>query len=342
LAASDWSMEGDPSVTAPASNEATEAPVGSADAGPAEGQQAASQADEGGENAGSAQQEELVPPEVNAEIIKQLLEFGFSPNRAVRAAYFSGNSTVEGALNWLEEHAEDNDLDDELVVPKESATSKKKKLTKEELEQRLKRARELRAKQEKEADLNREKMRIRMGREIAEARRIEEDQARMRLQIERQKEREEKERAMAAVKAKLEADRRERRRALGLPEELTEEEKAAEAEKERQKQEAEAKRFGGVVKPVTALTRLRDALVALKKDHEALAPVAFKTLAAYIGNVLRSPDEDKYRRINLENAAFQARRFTARLLGRLLLGPSLPLDRLHTPKRLARTPQGGS
>ena len=166
--------------------------------------------------------------------------------------------------------------------------------------------------------------------------------------------------------------RRERRRALGLPEELTEEEKAAEAEKERQKQEAEAKRFGGVVKvtraghvwrglatplgagshaptrssiamqPVTALTRLRDALVALKKDHEALAPVAFKTLAAYIGNVLRSPDEDKYRRINLENAAFQARRFTARLLGRLLLGPSLPLDRLHTPKRLARTPQGGS
>lgn len=175
--------------------------------------------------------------QVNAEIIKQLLEFGFSPNRAVRAAYFSGNSTVEGALNWLEEHAEDNDLDDELVVPKESATSKKKartaerppakisctllrrcvyacrrpalqKLTKEELEQRLKRARELRAKQEKEADLNREKMRIRMGREIAEARRIEEDQARMRLQIERQKEREEKERAMAAVKAKLEADRR--------------------------------------------------------------------------------------------------------------------------------------
>ena len=59
-------MEGDPSVTAPASNEATEAPVGSADAGPAEGQQAASQADEGGENAGSAQQEELVPPEVGS------------------------------------------------------------------------------------------------------------------------------------------------------------------------------------------------------------------------------------------------------------------------------------
>lgn len=32
--------------------------------------------------------------------------------------HFSGNSTVEGAMNWLEEHANDTDLDEMLLVEK--------------------------------------------------------------------------------------------------------------------------------------------------------------------------------------------------------------------------------
>lgn len=38
--------------------------------------------------------------------------------RATRALHFSGNSSVEGAINWLAEHEGDADLNEPLLVPK--------------------------------------------------------------------------------------------------------------------------------------------------------------------------------------------------------------------------------
>jgi hypothetical protein len=35
--------------------------------------------------------------------------------------HFSGNSTLEGAINWMEEHAEDADIDEVLLVEKTDA-----------------------------------------------------------------------------------------------------------------------------------------------------------------------------------------------------------------------------
>jgi len=58
---------------------------------------------------------------------------------------------------------------------------------------------------------------------------------------------------------------------------------------------------------VIALGKLRDCLVAIKKEHEGQAETAFRTLSTYVGNVARDPGEPKFRRINLSNAAFQAR-----------------------------------
>jgi uncharacterized UBP type Zn finger protein len=43
---------------------------------------------------------------------------GFGEARAARALHASGNSTVEGAVNWLTEHEGDADLDEPLLVPK--------------------------------------------------------------------------------------------------------------------------------------------------------------------------------------------------------------------------------
>lgn len=59
-----------------------------------------------------------VPVEVNTDLLKQLLDMGFSEARAARGLHFSGNSTLEGAINWLAEHEGDEDINHPLLVPK--------------------------------------------------------------------------------------------------------------------------------------------------------------------------------------------------------------------------------
>lgn len=43
---------------------------------------------------------------------------GFPAARATRALYHSGGSSMEAAVGWLEEHAEDANIDEPLLVPK--------------------------------------------------------------------------------------------------------------------------------------------------------------------------------------------------------------------------------
>lgn len=60
---------------------------------------------------------------------------------------------------------------------------------------------------------------------------------------------------------------------------------------------------------VAVIEKLRGQLVSMKKSCSG--DEAFKTCVStmikYIGNVARSPDEDKFRSINMGNAAFQSR-----------------------------------
>lgn len=60
---------------------------------------------------------------------------------------------------------------------------------------------------------------------------------------------------------------------------------------------------------VAVIEKLRGQLVSMKKSSSG--DEAFKTCVStmikYIGNVARSPDEDKFRSINMGNAAFQSR-----------------------------------
>lgn len=56
--------------------------------------------------------------EVKPDLLRELLEMGFSEARAARGLHFSGNSTLEGAINWLAEHEKDADIDEPLLVPK--------------------------------------------------------------------------------------------------------------------------------------------------------------------------------------------------------------------------------
>lgn len=56
------------------------------------------------------------------------------------------------------------------------------------------------------------------------------------------------------------------------------------------------------------IEKLRGQLVVMKKaGGDEAFKVAASTLLKYIGNVARAPDEDKFRTINLGNAAFHSR-----------------------------------
>jgi hypothetical protein len=57
-----------------------------------------------------------------------------------------------------------------------------------------------------------------------------------------------------------------------------------------------------------AMDRMRRLLVDMKKaDGEERAKVAWQTLLKYLGNIVKNPDEEKFRNIKLSNEAFQKR-----------------------------------
>ncbi|KAF6266626.1 hypothetical protein COO60DRAFT_1697171 [Scenedesmus sp. NREL 46B-D3] len=265
--------------------------------------------EEGAAAPAAAGDDELVPVEVAPELLQELLGMGFGEARAARGLHFSGNSSIEGAVNWLAEHDGDADLDEPLLVPQATV---KQHLSAEEARTQaaelLRKAKVKREREEAETARIRERERIRAGKELQEAKRKEEDGAMRRLVEERKREKQEEARARDALRAKLEQDRRERRRKLGLPEELTEEEKARDAEKARKKAEEEAARHYVYVKPISVIEKLRAQLVSMKKaGGDEPFKTAAGTMLKYIGNVARSPDEDKFRSIKMGNAAFQSR-----------------------------------
>uniref|UniRef100_A0A7R9VJY6 UBA domain-containing protein n=1 Tax=Chlamydomonas euryale TaxID=1486919 RepID=A0A7R9VJY6_9CHLO len=262
----------------------------------------------------------MVLADVNAEMMAELESMGFPHNRAVRALHFSGNSTVEGAINWLEANESDPDLDKELMVAKASSKPSGPKLSPEEAKKRadelVRKAKEKREREEKEAERHRELERIRSGKEMLAAKQKADEADRKRALDLRRLEKEEEARAREKIRLRLEEDRRERRRKLGLPEEPTEEEKAreaAEAEAARKADEERKAKAFVAVRPVSVLDKVRKVLVGMKKAHDdgGAANERFKaalsTLLKYIGNVVANPSEDKFRTIKMTNAAFQAR-----------------------------------
>ena len=95
-------------------------------------------------------------------------------------------------------------------------------------------AKETKDTDQREMEKLQEKERIRSGKELAEMKRVEQDQERKRTLDWRKREKEEEARARAKIKVKLEEDRLDRRKKLGLPEEYTPEELAQIEAKEKE------------------------------------------------------------------------------------------------------------
>ncbi|KAH9680587.1 UBA domain-containing protein [Citrus sinensis] len=126
-----------------------------------------------------SQPEEMVEPEVDKELLKELEAMGFPVARATRALHYSGNANVEAAVNWVVEHENDPDIDEMPMVPVSGGGgASKSSLTPEEIK--------LKAQE-------------------------------LRILALRKAEKEEEKRAREKIRQKLEEDKAERRRRLGLP-----------------------------------------------------------------------------------------------------------------------------
>ncbi|XP_039020844.1 eukaryotic translation initiation factor 3 subunit A-like [Hibiscus syriacus] len=348
-------------------------------------------------DAGStSQSEEMVVPEVDKKLLEELEAMGFPTARATRALHFSGNTSLEAAVNWVVEHEADTDIDEMPMVsvnkngeaPKPSLTPEEMKLKAQELRER---ARKKKEEEEKRMEREREKERIRVGKELLEAKRIEEENERKRLMALRKAEKEEEKRALEKIRQKLEEDKAERRRRLGLPPEEpsaapkpsasvffyrntigsstisplklsatsaflffltisnTETKSALGScaastillynystqliphyrqhpafveyqtpflngnyccNPRLQYNSVSVLQSALPVRPATKAEQMRECLRSLKQNHkddDAKVKKAFQTLLTYIGNVARNPDEEKFRRIRLNNQTFQDR-----------------------------------
>ncbi|KAL7219849.1 hypothetical protein ACSBR2_012835 [Camellia fascicularis] len=261
-----------------------------------------------GESSSSCQPQEMVVPDVDQKLLEELEGMGFPKARAIRALHYSGNTSLEAAVNWVVEHENDADIDELPKVPVNTKTeAAQPSLTPEEMKikaQELReRARKKKEEEEKRMEREREKERIRVGKELLEAKRIEEDNERKRLMALRKAEKEEERRAREKIRQKLEEDKAERRRKLGLPPEDPDAAKPSAPV-------VEEKKSSLPVRPATKAEQMRECLRSLKQDHkddEAKVKTAFNTLLTYVKNVATNPNEEKFRKIRLTNATFQAR-----------------------------------
>ena len=270
----------------------------------------------------------MIEPKVREDLLLELTELmGFGRHKAIRALHFSGADSSERAIDWIERHEEDADINEPLLIEDpEHAAKKVKTVSKLTPEEAKKKADALRRNaaarkaerllEEAEMERLREQERIRSGKELLAAKKLEDDLSLKRNAEARAAEKKEMDKAREAIRVKIEEDRKERRRKLGLPEELTPEEQEEERKREEERARAAAEELakkaanGLYVKPVSKLENLRKHLVEIKKafaeDTDAVT-TCFNTLLVYLGNVSRAPDEEKFRSIKMSNAAFQKR-----------------------------------
>lgn len=232
------------------------------------------------------------PPEIkekiNQDLLMQVMEMGFSELRSEKALYKTDNVSLEHAVNWLAEHAEDADIDLPLLKP----APVKPKMSKEEAEAKAlelqKRLREKRAAEEKEKEKEKEAQRKESTKMMAIAAEKAKEEDRKRAIEQQMREKDEHEKHRAELKERLRQDYIER---FGCepPEEKDEE----------------------VVKEKTSKEQLAFHLNKLKKTYKDTNVEGLKTclntLKVYIKNLHENPLEAKFKKLKLENKAFQTR-----------------------------------
>uniref|UniRef100_A0A2N9HXS2 UBA domain-containing protein n=1 Tax=Fagus sylvatica TaxID=28930 RepID=A0A2N9HXS2_FAGSY len=271
-------------------------------------------------------------PKVNTKLLEELEDMGFPRPRATRALHYSGNSSLEAAINWVIDHENDSDIDQmplisveiDLDSPQPFHITEQMKIKAQELRLSLlflaswflfmttdvadrfrDQARKKREEEEKKLERQREKERIHDSKILNEVKRNAEENERKRYLALKKAEREEVKRAREKILKKLEHDKVERKSRLGFPPEGPSSIKPSTHLLEEKKLQTSLP-----VKSITKAEQMRECLRSLKRNHQndgARVRTAFQTLLIYVGNVAKNPDDEKFRKIRLSNPLFQDR-----------------------------------
>nr|BAD08748.1 hypothetical protein [Oryza sativa Japonica Group] len=310
----------------------------------------------------------MATPQLDKRILSELELMGFPTARSIRALHFSGNSSLESAINWLLEHENDPDIDQLPLIPREiniecgdtpnearndiqgmradaqeskpeesTAAGRQKETSQVERELNADQNEdEVRRRiielfkskqdgQERERGRIRNQLqedkreRIRAAKDLMEAKRTLEENQRKRVMESRKADQEEEKRTRERIRKRIEDDKdssiswcphncsfkvwlsetAERRRRLGLP---MENPVASVPTLTPTKIKP--------VEPAVSPEQLRDCLRNLKKNYKddtTKVTRAFQILLKIIANIVKNPEEEKFRRIRLNNPVFKER-----------------------------------
>lgn len=248
---------------------------------------------------------------LNKEDVETLTgAMGFSVVRAQKGL-LNGNGSVEGAVEWLLTHQEDAGIDDPIEKKTLTAEEKASKIL--EIKSLLKVKRSEREQIEKVENVDREKQRRFMGQEVAKTREQMERDERKRSVRTRKKEKDDAVKERQRIRAELEKDKRERMANKG---------------KLKGKLGVDGYNPDAIQYNVNPDGTLNNEEVAAKKHKKSAPSVAkmdeyiarvasyraggdggncLKILKIYIGNIVKNPDEPKYRKVNMENKAYKTK-----------------------------------
>lgn len=143
---------------------------------------------------------------IKAELVTALQAQGHSQLIAEKAVLMSGNENAEKAIAWIESHKNDADFAEPVIIEEKPQMSPEEAALKaKELQEKVRA--KMRADEEKNA-LEAEKLRIKMGKELTDQRRIIEEQQKKRDMEEFLRQRDQDARDKEAMLQVLEADKR--------------------------------------------------------------------------------------------------------------------------------------
>ena len=220
---------------------------------------------------------------INPAVAQQLQEMGFSKNVSEKACLFS-QSNIEAAVAWIEQHQSDPDFEEPAQI-EVSAEKPKPQMSKEEAAIKAKelqeKMRKMHEEKQKEMDREHERIRIQNAKEMAKAREAEKErQAKLFVELKKKREKEEAEHRRQVLE-EIERDKAERMGKKYIPPE------------QKQKVYTKEENIQYFIKTIKTVYNPFRAAETLKN--------CFKTLKIILSNILKNPNEDKFKTIKLSN-----------------------------------------